>query len=388
MVTCVKNLFVKKYVFILATTLFFFISLPNLLFSTDFNYNVGVYYYPWYYNDFHGGQYLRKHLVPAQSPVLGEYNDRTQPVITQHLDWCRYAGIDFWVASWWGPGGREDVTLLNTIFQNPDLGNFKIALFYESTGRTSDFTDYSNLSSDIAYIADNYFNKPNYYKINGKPVLFIYLTRVFSSYGTLSSSLVTMRNSASAKGYQMYIVGDQAFGNPGGLGQVALLDAITNYDVYGSMGATGYAGQVKVDSYFSQQSGWRELAHSVGKDFIPSVSPGFNDKGVRTGHSPLSRKLSSSSEFGSLFQAELQQARIYTDTTLNRMMMVTSWNEWHEDTQIEPVESAPATTIDDSSTGNYYTNGLPYEGYDDRYLRILREETYPTGIQPKFRFNE
>ena len=331
---------------------------------------------------------MRKHLIPQQLPYLGEYNQQNSSIITQHLDWSRYAGIDFWVTSWWGPGSNEDATLLNYILSSPNFGNIKIALFYESDGRTSGFTTYSNLSSDMAYIADNYFNRSNYYKINGKPVLFIYLTRVFSSLGTLSTSLETMRNSAAAKGYQMYIVGDHAFGNASGPDQVALLNAITNYDVYGSMGATGYAGQANVNSYFSQQSGWRVLAHSVGKDFIPSVSPGFNDTGVRSGHTPLSRELTSSSEFGSLFRAELQQARTYSDATLNRMIMVTSWNEWHEDTQIEPVASASATTLDNSSTGNYYTNGLPYEGYDDLYLRILREETFPTGVQSKFLFDQ
>ncbi len=49
--------------------------------------NVGAYYYPWYLNDFHGGYYLRKHLVPLQEPVPGEYNDRNEDVITRHLKW-------------------------------------------------------------------------------------------------------------------------------------------------------------------------------------------------------------------------------------------------------------------------------------------------------------
>ena len=76
------------------------------------DYNVGVHYYPWYYNDFHGGQYLREHLKPKQLPELGEYNDRDEAVINQHIEWSHDAGIDFWSASWWGAGSREDVTLI------------------------------------------------------------------------------------------------------------------------------------------------------------------------------------------------------------------------------------------------------------------------------------
>jgi hypothetical protein len=53
--------------------------------------------------------------------------------------------------------------------------------------------------------------------------------------------------------------------------------------------------------------------------------------------------------------------------------MVTSWNEWHEDTQIEPVTPAPATNLDDG--GGYYTDGLYYNGYGMLYLNILRDKT-------------
>ena len=53
--------------------------------------------------------------------------------------------------------------------------------------------------------------------------------------------------------------------------------------------------------------------------------------------------------------------------------MVTSWNEWHEDTQIEPVAPAPATNLDDNA--GYDTNDLYYNGYGMLYLNILRDKT-------------
>ena len=347
--------------------------------ATGRDYQVGVHYYPWYYNDFHGRQYLREHLVPKQLPELGEYNDRHEAVINQHLKWSRDAGIDFWSASWWGPGSREDVTLLNHIFPNPNLGSLKIVIHYETVGRTDDFQDYSRLGPDITYLANNYFGHPNYLKIDGKPVVIVYLTRVLSYRGTLQSSLLVKRQAATAAGYELYIMGDQVFGSPPGFaGDIGLLDGIINYDVYGSMGATGYAGQAKVDAYYAAQAGWKALADSVGTDYSPAVSPGFNDRGVRSGHAPLSRKLTQNDAFGSLFRAMLQKAKTLTDPDIGHMILVTSWNEWHEDTQIEPVKEAPPTRVDDSPTGTDYTGGLSYEGYGTRYLDILREETFPT----------
>jgi hypothetical protein len=339
---------------------------------------VGVYYYPWYADDFHGGAYLRERLLPPQQPVLGEYNDRSQEVVQQHLDWCREAGIGFWVASWWGPYSREDVTLLNNILPHPELSDFKIAVFYETTGLTHNFTDYTGVATHIRHLSDNYFSHANYLRFDGRPVLFIYLTRVLSYYGRLADFLATVRQTAAAEGDTLFIVGDQVFGMaPQSADNIALLDAVTNYDVYGSMGATGYATQAAVDAYYAAQSGWQSLAESVDVLFIPAATPGFNDRAVRSGHDPVSRQLEPDQPFGSLFRAMLRQARELTDPDYGGLLMITSWNEWHEDTQIEPVAIVPATSTDDSQSGTDYTDGLSYEGYGERYLEILREEMTP-----------
>ena len=335
----------------------------------------GVYYYPWYgANNFHGGKYLREFLDPVQTPELGEYNDRNDEVIAQHLEWCEYAGIGLWVSSWWGPGKTTDITLKDHILVHPDLADMKIALFYETSGRMDDFKDVSNVASDIEYMTQNYFNHPNYYKIEGKPVLFIYLTRVLSRNGVLENTVEIMRDAANQAGFEIYLVGDQVFGNPpSSTDQMALLDAVTNYDVYGSSGGKMYATQEKVDNYYDKQSQWRAMAHQVGTSFVPATAPGYNDTGVRDGHLPLSRKLDENAEFGSLFKAMLTEALKITDPETDNLFMITSWNEWHEDTQIEPVTVASPTNKDQSASGVDYTAGLEYEGYGMRYLDILKE---------------
>jgi hypothetical protein len=341
-------------------------------------YFVGVHYYPWHHENFHGREYLRRHLVPPQSPALGEYDDRTPRIIRAHIEWCRNAGVNFWSASWWGPGTDTDVTLRSAILPHPDLGSLKIAVHYETVGRTDDFSDYSNLGPDIGYLAEHYFPHPAYLRIDGKPVVIVYLTRVLSGRGTLASSLTTMRDAARAAGFELYIMGDQVFGEPpGDAGDIALLDGIMNYDVYGAMGADGFAGQDAVNAYYAAQAGWKALADSTGTDYAPAVTPGFNDRAVRDGNDAVARKLTRDDDFGSLFRAMLQGAKPLTDSDIDHMIFVTSWNEWHEDTQIEPVDTAPPTTRDNSSTGTRYTQGYPYEGYGTRYLDILREETGP-----------
>jgi hypothetical protein len=63
------------------------------------------------------------------------------------------------------------------------------------------------------------------------------------------------------------------------------------------------------------------------------------------------------------------------DTTCERMMLITSFNEWFEDSQIEATAgTAPESTTDDSEDGKYYTGGSIYRDYGTLYLDILKEE--------------
>lgn len=293
------------------------------------------------------------------------------------MAWSRQANISVWAASWWGQGGIDDVTLLQYILPHSDLGDIKIAIHYETVGRTSDFTNFDSQYSDIKYLAANYFGHANYYRIDGRPVIFVYQAGVLFLFGLLETFVSQMRSAAAAYGYNLYIIGDGAWGPPDQdfVEGISLVDALTNYDVYGSMGATGYATQKSVNQYFAYQKKWLKLAQSVGKAFVPSAMPGFNDKGVRDGNIPLSRKLTQNSDFGTLFRAMLKQAVKLVDSNSDNLLMITSFNEWHEDTQIEPVNVADATTVDMSSTGNAYTYGLAYEGYGEKYLEILKEAT-------------
>jgi hypothetical protein len=45
------------------------------------------------------------------------------------------------------------------------------------------------------------------------------------------------------------------------------------------------------------------------------------------------------------------------------MIHITTFNGWHEDTEIEPSVVTATTTVDDSSSGTQFTQVLVYEGY-------------------------
>jgi hypothetical protein len=154
-------------------------------------------------------------LIPRQEPYpFGEYDDRDPNVIAEHLRFSRKANIRVWVASFFGRSRREDVTLQESILKHPNIGDLKIAIHYETNSvlrrqaRTNDpngfdvgeiyysveeYEDpskpasrldrFQGVAGDVDWFCEKYFTNKNYFFINERPVIVIYLTRSIDNGG-------------------------------------------------------------------------------------------------------------------------------------------------------------------------------------------------------------
>lgn len=346
---------------------------------------VGAYYYPWYGVQTEALEeqwrsVFRQRLVPPQMPQAGLYRSDDAKAIADHLQQSRRAGLDFWAVSWWGPDSPTDKTFRNSLLKHPKSTDFRFAALYESTGRlgSMDHPSYENWIGDLDYLQEHYFDHPNYLRINGKPVLFVYLTRVyFRDRG--AEALKQMREQHP----DLYLIGDDVFGDGYQAAWAKQFDAITAYDVYGQ--STGPHGGTRkaIDVLAHNYADAKSQANSVDTAFIPAVAPGYNDTVIRKGHPGRARAFSDSSDpqEGEVFRAMITEAALPNlDARCGRLLMVTSFNEWFEDTQIEATTGQTAATIkDDSPNGSAFTGGDRYEDYGHLYLDILREQTNGPG---------
>ncbi|MFM1944206.1 MAG: hypothetical protein RI897_3188 [Verrucomicrobiota bacterium] len=336
---------------------------------------VGTYYYPWYSPSTNWRHVMREHLVPAQTPKLGHYSSNDPKIISDHIAQTLQAGINFWAVSWWGPGTPTDKNFLNAILKHPDAGKLKYAALYEATGRMGRFgnPDYSKWIADLEYLRDHFFNNPNYLHVEGKPVVFVYLTREY-----FRNKGADVLKETREKFPELYLVGDEVFGEGYRADWAKNFDAITAYDVYGQsvgrFGGTKKAIHFLADNYRHA----RQQANSVGTAFMPTIAPGYNDTAVRKGHPGRARYFTDveGSKEGDLFRSMIREVALPNlDPKCGNIMMVTSFNEWFEDSQIEAtIGSAPTTSKDDSEDGRSFTGGDRYVDYGTLYLDILREE--------------
>ena len=350
---------------------------------------VGAYYYPWQNNHFARGEaYLRAELTPRHEIRLGEYDDRRPEVIQQHIAWSRQANIGVWVASYFGLGRPSEETLRTAILpqlalqDTTDSNNHivKVALHYETkeflkVANSSDPNTFDKIREDFSHICRNYVDHPHYYYIDGKPVVVLYLSRSLASSCALQQVVENIQRSCH---HRFYIIGDHVWRNPPSSGSdraqsMIHLDAITCYDIYGNAGKPRFAMRDGLRDYFEAYRRWKILANEKGTAFVPSVGPGYNDRAIYPikGHPPMSRRVDPDSPEGSLFEESLNYAVDLTDSRTGGLLLVNSFNEWHEDSQIEPVDGLH------TYSPTLYTMDLDYIGYGSLYLDILANKTRP-----------
>ena len=338
--------------------------------SADQKLLVGVCYYPWYRVDAHwGASNLRCYLDPPQPPELGTYDCIEQATISKHVDWSAQGGVDFWISSWWGQGSDVDYVILEGQLQNKEfVRQMGYCILYEPTqGTPLNVTEtyISRFLSDVSYLAENHFVAPNYLKIDNMPVLYIYLSRTMQ--GNWAKLFQSADSLLQGKGFAgLYVVGDEVYWGQFSETRLPYMEAVTAYNPHVSQ--SWVADPAYFISVITSQvySPWMAIANRQGKSFWVDVIPGFNDMGVRPEmlHPVIPRGNTTT------FSQFLQSAKgvLKQQTVPLKVLVVTSWNEWHEDSQIEPT----VVVADPTQRPTTLTRGNWYHGYGTRYLDTLR----------------
>ncbi len=288
-------------------------------------------YYPWY-----GDAAWKKGY--SNTPYLGLYNSLDKTVLRQHAQWANQYGIDVFKVEYVPPLDKNIIKgILNT-----DLGNTKVCLMYDTLARflalekgppPYDFNDpeiYNTFIEEMRHIAKKYFSHPNYFKINGRPVLWIYITREMS--GNWQNAMIQAREEFNKKGYDVYLVGDHIWWDYDYTG-IELFDAIGVYNPYPAGPPDLGHFEKNLDYLYSR---WYKKVVDSGIDFIPTSMFGYDDTCVSARRPPMPVLSGTYQEMEKM----LLLVSKYLDpvngaSNLNQVSHMT-FNENHEGSSLEP----------------------------------------------------
>jgi hypothetical protein len=304
---------------------------------------VHLFYYPWYgspavygsYRHWQQGEHTPPDDIGANLyPRLGAYDSGDYAgAVRQHMAWVRQSGAGVIVYSWWGQGSYEDQLVAGVLAEASQQG-VKVAWHLEPyQGRTA-----ASTVDDINYLNSRYGASPAFYRdaAHGNRAAFY----VFESLRITDWSALDQVSGAN-------IVLAQTTDTS----RVAHFGGMYTYD--GIAGATA--------------PGWQNagaFCKANGLVWAPSVAPGYvDDRAVPGNTTPTLDRAN-----GAAYDQQWNNALSPTIGGDPSWVSVTSFNEWHEGSIIEPASSTPPAGFGyQSFEGAYGQTGAAAEtAYLDR----------------------
>lgn len=262
---------------------------------------------------FPGGQDIGADYYPA----LGPYSSSDPAVLARHMRQLRAAGCGVLVASWWGPDTFED-GVLASLLDAAVAAELEIAVHLEPfAGR-----DAATSREALRYLLRAHGDHPALHRPDrwgGRPVVYVY-----DSYLTPAADwarLLQPDGEITIRGTELDCV------------MIGLWVEQDEGDFFLQGGFDGFYTYFAADGFTwaSSREHWPALAGFAavhGLIFVPCVGPGYCDTRIR----PWNESTTRDREAGAYYDRQFQAALLVRP----HLIGITSFNEWHEGTQIEP----------------------------------------------------
>ncbi len=284
-----------------------------------------------------------RHVAPIRRPLLGYYDEGKAEVVDWQIKWAVEHGITGFLVDWyWNKGDRMLEHWFGAYRNARYRDQLKVAIMWANHWPAGQHSpeDWRKVTQ---HWLEHYFTLPGYYRIDGKPAVFIWDTaHVRSDLGGSNAVRAVFEESqkaAQAKGFPgiLYV----AIGNEISTDIAATLaregySAYTRYHEWGSVRDEAEARSLSPLSYDtvvqSATAAWaRQNAARGGLTYYPTVDTGWDNRpweGSRayriTGRTPA------------LFKQLLQQAKEFCAAEHAPMVVIGPLNEWGEGSYIEP----------------------------------------------------
>jgi hypothetical protein len=279
--------------------------------------SVLAFYYPWYRRtDWAGGK-----PIAGYNRIAEPYDSADPEVLDRHVAQARAAGLDGFLVSWWGqhiPYEGAVRALADRL--PPDLS---FALYVELF--SSQFRTEEDLVRELDYALDTYAGSPRYLRIAGRPVLYAFSTHnVLMDHGAgrhpdYEGVWRRVQAALSAEGHDPVLVGE---GRPFAPSDFGIFDGM---HVYGTEDPSLTPARDREMSLTARA--WAAVHGGLRRMWAASVLPGYDDRHI-LGREPdhFSR------DDGRLYQEQWEAAI----ASHSDQVLVVSFNEWMETTNIEP----------------------------------------------------
>lgn len=298
---------------------------------TQVPHEVLAFYYGWYgqppgRDPWHGFDTNKHEIFGAQRyPVKGPYSSHDTAIIDWQIDQAKASGVTGFIISWWGTGDwdswhEQSLTLL---LEHAEKKDFKISIYWErapgeGNGQIALAVD------ELSHVLKKHGNSKAFLKVDGKPVIFAYSRVTLFQVPAISWPAIIEGVRARAGDFVLMADGHHnSF--------TCLFDGIHSYDLNGL------------------PDDLQKNLEASKLDELRAWAANYYQKGVK-----IARERSRISCLMVMPGSDARKAYKW-NTQMNRLdgqtyrtlwgeaikanpdwVIITSWNEWPEGTEIEP----------------------------------------------------
>lgn len=254
----------------------------------------------------------RLDLGATHYPEGGPYDSRDPARIRVQLVEARAAGLDGFAVSWWGRESEEALGLAE-LFRYAGEAGLVLAPYYE-TGELRR-RGALGVAADLESLVDRHGSEPAWLRVAGVPVVFLY-----ASHRLRPPAWDAVLSRLAARGRRLFLVADV----PSPEWLAARPDWLQRFDAFHVYTPVVFLarGRDLGEAYGTLTT----LGRAAGRPFVPAVAAGFDDRPVREPGTVVDRA-------GGATYDHTWQAALSVDPT---WILVSTWNEWHEGSEIEP----------------------------------------------------
>ncbi len=255
-------------------------------------------------------------------PLLGRYSSDDAAVMRQHIHWAKAAGITGFLVSWKGTDVLD--RRLQQLTDIAEQENFKLGIIYEGLDFSRNPIGATKVASDLDYFIQHFAQRKPF-QLFSKPLV------IWS--GTWQYSVQDVASVTQGRRNSLLILASEK----NVAGYLRLADLVDG-DAY-------YWSSVNPDTMSGYQTKLASMAQTVHEHhglWIPPAAPGF-DARLIGGTSVVDRKN------GDTFRTQINTAMSASPDALG----IISWNEFSENSYIEPSQQYGKLYLDILSQFNH-----------------------------------